>query len=226
MRKKSVYLRLGGGLGNQLFQYMAGLYVSEIHGAQVVFELAGTESSFHGPKSSIRNLDLPGLDPSNARLRTYWKFKLRLAGNRSFLIKYLKICRMEDLGFVDFVNYSKGSIRLLEGFFITYRYKFNLAELGILKELKLKDPTKWFQAQVLQAKSKKICAVHVRHGDYLLTWKHYGILSNEYYKNALGFLQSENKIDEYWIFSDAPENAAQIIKACDVENYKIIMQPT
>jgi hypothetical protein len=226
MRKKTVYLRLGGGLGNQIFQYMAGLYVSEIHGVQAVFELVGTESSFHGPKSSIRNLDLPGLNPGNARLRTYWRFKLRLAGNRSFLIRYLKICRIENLGFVDFVNYAKDSIRLLEGFFITYRYKFNLAELGILEELKLKDPTKWFQTQVLHAKSKKICAVHIRHGDYLLNWEHYGILSTEYYRRAFAFLESGNGIDEYWIFSDTPENAVQIIKACEIEKYKIILQPS
>jgi hypothetical protein len=221
----TIYLRLGGGLGNQIFQYMAGLYVSKIHGAQAVFELVGTEASFHGPKSSIKNLNLPGLNPSNVWIRSYWKFKLRLAGNRAFLIRYLKICRMESLGFVDFVNYPKDSIRLLEGFFLTFKYKFKLDELDLLGDLKLSEPTKWFQTQVLQTKSRNICAVHIRHGDYLLNWEHYGILSTDYYKRALGILKSEKKIDEYWVFSDTPENATQIIKACEIENYKIIMQP-
>jgi hypothetical protein len=225
MRKRIVYLRLGGGLGNQIFQYIAGLYVAEIQGAEAVFELAGTDSSFHGPKSSIRNLDLPRLKPSNVLLRTYWKFKLRIAGNRSFLLRYLRICRMENLGYIDFDNFAKGSIRLLEGFFITFRYKFNLTELGILEKIKVKNPTKWLQTQLLKAESLKICAIHIRHGDYLLNWEHYGVLSTEYYKRALRFLQLKTDVDEYWIFSDTPENAARIVKICEIERYKIIVQP-
>ena len=225
MSKQTIYLRLGGGLGNQIFQYMAGLYVAEIHGAKAVFDLAGVEASHHGPKSSITNIAFPNLEPSSGWVRTSWKIKLRVAGNRKFLVNFLKICRMDKLGYEDFTMYSNGSIRLLEGFFITHKYMVSLHEKGMIGELKLRNPSEWFLSMVNETESKKVCAIHIRQGDYLQNWKHYGILSSNYYSRALNHLHLGQQIDEYWIFSDTPETASQIIQSCGIDNYKIIVQP-
>ena len=226
MSKQTIYLRLGGGLGNQIFQYIAGVYLAEIHGAEAVFDLAGVEDSHHGPKSSITNLAFPHLKPSSGWVRTSWKFKLRLAGNRKFLTNFLKICRMEKLGYEDFAIYPKGSIRLLEGFFITHKYMVKLHKKGIISDLKLRNPSDWFLSLVEVTQSKKVCAIHIRQGDYLQNWKHYGILSSSYYSRALNRLHLGQQIDEYWIFSDTPERASRIIEGCGIDRYKIIVQPS
>jgi len=82
-------------------------------------------------------------------------------------------------------------------------------EQGISTEMRLRNPTVWFERLAREADKQRPVMVHVRRGDYKSN-PQWGLLAADYYErafDALGLSQG----DSVWVFSDAPDEADQIV---------------
>lgn len=119
--KSKVKIILMGGLGNQIFQFAAGLYVSRQHGRTVTFSTAllRPPKILKTNKTSIRNLMIQELleleeTQSTSRLRILF-LKLLTTSRR----KYVVIERDIDTELLDFLDSNS---LILIGYFQKLRY--------------------------------------------------------------------------------------------------------
>ena len=199
---KYVYVRLGGGLGNQLHQYTAGRAVSENCGKTLLIDVGGISNSDHGSSSNAADFRLSGVTLNSKTISLVFRIKRKIYGRllqryevRSFFIA-------PDSGYSPELLQRSSQISYLEGFFHTYMYSKEISHSDLRLELALINQSNdWFQCKVAEMKDKKICAVHIRRGDYEQTWQHYGVLSEAYYESAMAKI-NVGDVDEFWIFSD------------------------
>jgi hypothetical protein len=198
-----IYLRVGGGLGNQLHQYLAGRAVSQISGRTLLIDVEGIGSSDHGPKSSLTDFNLDGMVLNKKFVSWVFSLVRRASGRLRRFYAFPSIYIAKDAGYCEDLISRAPQIRYLEGFFHTYKYSDLRSSHASEFQLTLKNQSSnWLQEIYADLKNLNICAVHIRHGDYIKTWSHYGVLSSDYYEDALSNLES-SKIDEIWIFTDS-----------------------
>ena len=220
-----LYFKLGGGLGNQILQYAGARCLSEQQGSEAFFDITGLDNSHHGQKSLIINLDLQGIFSTSFVRRKFWKLLLRFSKNRPEIRKFIGIHVAKTLGYEDFENFPSSRVRYLEGFFISHRYILELRKSGRLGAVSPSRPTDWYLAQAEMLKRNVICGIHIRQGDYLDSWQHYGILNSSFYSDAILDLKKRVKIDEFWIFTDSPESARKMMQSFQFYNFNIVTQP-
>ncbi len=233
---RKVTIELVGGLGNQLFCYFAGLYISQIRECDLVpyKRKAAIGEIDHG--SSIGSLLL----------------KHKSAGFASFPVKLNKIVRQalhlalvspiaRSLGARDFSGfYSSTTLgfdpRLVEvtpgsyvrGYFQTYRYFDYLKEIGAVPKIGLLQQSSWFEEASNQIKLEQPLVMHVRRGDYLKPENSFiGALTSGYFTKALHEIRRvpglENR--EVWIFSDDISSARAELENRDLGPHKWITPP-
>ena len=227
---------LFGGLGNQLFQYAFFQYL-KISGVNA--ELVYDEINIR--KTKMGNPDLCELvpermgaihpfNPGDLLARKLLNLSLRLTSPRnSFQVLIYKtvqiaIARVTRIlpvnkrqisgstnsGYSDMRNLSPSTLFI--GYFQTFRWasipevNHELQRLGITKRSNI------VEEYSLRATSSFPLVVHIRIGDYLLNPR-IGVLSSEYYINAIKKMWSSESYGEVWIFSDSPELAREKIGA-------------
>ena len=104
----------------------------------------------------------------------------------------------------------KGAIKRLQGYFQTYKYFLNILHLDNIPKLELKKESEWFLNQKKIMLSKPIIVIHIRRGDYSEVSSSIGMLSQEYYLEAIHQIRSTLPEGEFWVFSD-DVNAANLI---------------
>ena len=204
-----VYLRVGGGLGNQLHQYAAALYYSEITSRKLIIDVRGLRELSHGNGSSILFFRLPGQFVDSFFVSSVAKLWRRLSGSRHFARMNLGVYVAKGLGYQAGILQSAKRISYLEGFFHTYVYFYALKEKGILNELELRNESKWYRDRKTELLKKKVCAIHYRLGDFESNWQSYGVLAKEYYLNLLDSLELHD-YDEIWVFSNDLDGASRV----------------
>ncbi len=230
-----VIVHLTGGLGNQFFQLAAALSVEADH-----IHLMTTYGNPRGIETSKPDLTYFKL-PSNVtitsgqeksrligktigfliRLSTYSKksygnkiFKLGLQKCASLILSLLfreklNIYLCNGIGYSGKIPRIKGTT-LLVGYFQCATY---FEEFKVNKTLKSIAPGKITNVNQLaksHSENKSILIVHVRLGDYR-SEENFGILSKDYYRQALISINSKMYFDELWLFSDEIESAKLLI---------------
>ena len=187
---------LSGGLGNQLFQYAFGRYLSQIRGEQLV--LNTYRLSVSKTNETPRDFYLGSLN-----LNAHVFSQKRMLGLNRPLDFILRKGIMPGYGHES--NDLKKNIYF--GYWLDQKFP-NATRNSLLKELTLKQaPTKEFQDTLTSLEHKKVLAVHVRRGDYvnnLQAKSLHGVLDITYYKNALDIALKFQKYDDVFIFSDDP----------------------
>ena len=252
MRRPKTLVSLTGGLGNQLFQLAAGLYVSDKN------EVALT-GRFGRPRSQTKNqadifeyeqvVDLGQKDLAKAE---YSWLSRKVAG---YLMRSSFAPRSwESLGFFRLVTklltslvasvslrelrvaYAPSEIgfdadfnsasypRILFGYFQTYRFASSTKVVTQLRELNLRVPSVWVEEMALLATREKPIAVHVRLTDYRN--ESFGITPAHYYEKALSHLRNCGKIGRIWLFSDEPEEAQLLLGDQLLQGARIITEPS
>jgi hypothetical protein len=222
---RKIYFKLGGGLGNQIFQYAAVKSIANRQGSQPIFDIRGLENAHHGQKSLITNLDFPENFSSSYVRMLFWRILLRITKNRINTRQKIGIYVASTLGYEDLGDLDLHRFRYLEGFFITHKFLLELQSSKLLLEISPKNPTSWFLEQLELIQDKRVCGIHIRRGDYLLSWQDYGILGEAYYRDAILNLSSDSQVEEFWIFTDSPIPAEKLMQSCDLKNYRIVDQP-
>jgi len=212
-KKRKIKVILFGGLGNQFFQYFAGLYLATKSGASLKvdstfsqfgrsghFDWIGAttltgNTSMSAPRYSFRYLD--SLLKRRTRDLLAWFFR-----GKQMQLKILHQYHSPAPGYDPILEKLSPSVTIV-GYFQTWRYFDALTNLGLVTEIKMKQPSSWFLDMIDQMNSQgRVLGVHVRRGDYVGN-AGIGTLSRSYYDSAAQELRSRGVTwDAVWIFSD------------------------
>jgi len=232
MTTKPDYLtvQLVGGLGNQLFGYVAGLAHARRFNRTVYFDVSRLSKGFTDHGSDLRSFDLEGtftLEPKTLH------FLRKLVTGLGVICPPIATPLQNAVGqwtaesvsqpIPDFPRHKKYLIR---GYFQTRRYITELVDDGFA--ISLKTPSKWFQDLETDARRVRPIMMHVRRGDYLGLSEEIGLLDATYFVGALERVQSavaQLEGREVWVFSDDIDMVMREFEGLSRANLKWINVP-
>jgi hypothetical protein len=205
-----VRIELVGGLGNQLFQWAAANYYAQATKKVIILDLTYCSNRFKVHKSSIKDLEFDSaftlpLETSNNPISAYGgEF---LASRNRYLNKARNLIQGRDIqrttGYVE--NLEDKNPKILRGYFQTYKYLENLSKNPVQAALSLKNTN-------YSKKESSEVAINIRRGDYQALKQTFGMLSNQYYLNAIDRLKQIVKPSRIVIFSNDIEAAESLAK--------------
>lgn len=224
MKLKRAYVRIMGGLGNQMFQYAFAKRLETL-GYEIKMDL----TAFENPKSIRRyqldnyNIDLQKVKKKSKRflnLISILKVALKKLGlDLSGVIKEQSLLFNEDI-----FNLKDG--QFVEGYFQSEKY-FSSIRNVLLETFIIKHDTSKYSKLIEKkiSKSKATCSIHVRRGDFINA-KNKNIHGNctlDYYFSAISYI--EKRIDDvsYFIFSDDIDwvkSNLKLEKTIYIDNFK------
>jgi hypothetical protein len=236
MFRKPITIELVGGLGNQLFGYFAGLYISQILGCELVpyirKPLKGESS--HG--SSLDSLLLPHTSVKSLTLLVRIKEMVRRAmhevltspvGRKLGARDFSGFYSSSSLGADPIINEIKeGSF--VRGYFQTYKYFESIESRSPIRPVTLRQGSSWFETMAHRMLLAEPLTMHVRRGDYLrLENNHIGSLSPDFFIGALEELRLKTGLAkrEVWIFSDDVTGAREEFSGLDLGPHRWIETP-
>lgn len=232
-KEKRVTVYLFGGLGNQLFQYFAGLATAEATGAKLYLKPFGQTSAVgREGEVGIAAFKTEGITTSSKipqRLQEKLLRRFVTSINRFRLSKFFRhygIFLSDDSELPEMEMDCPWHIRLM-GYFQDYKFLDFLERQKGMTALSLANPSPWFMNLQDQARKRKPIIVHIRRGDYLNHAETIGVLDFRYFKNALDLIP-QNENSEFWIFSDSVDVAkdfAQFALLPDIRT-QIIQAPS
>lgn len=201
--KKTVIIKLMGGLGNQMFQYAFGVYLQEVYSHEVRFD-----------KSFFRRSYRKGTTPRNIEVNKYTAIqepiKEFLYCNKIFIkiIKRIPLAWGKNIIYMndDTFHYNKfKKLNILEGYW---------QDLDNIRGIRSKLIEKFSFENQLTSQNKQTLkrvlgtvtlSIHVRRGDYITNKSAascHGACSIEYYLKSYEFMKTKGRFDLICIFSD------------------------
>jgi hypothetical protein len=235
MRNKHITLELAGGLGNQLFGYFAGIYMAQATNRKLTFETSSINLARVGGTYSINSFQISRkanfkLPISRfGRLRVVW-LRIRdfvyFRSNRIRTISNHFFSIIEDEGFDKNLEVvlSKSENRniYLKGYFQDFTY-FDRSDAES-KILNLRNPSQEFKNLALEISTTDSITMHIRLGDFKENIETIGVLSSDYYRDAISALDKPTNSD-IWVFSDDIEEAREICKNISNHHYRFVELP-
>ncbi len=209
-----IIVRLSGGLGNQMFQYAAGLTLAQRHGSQLLFDLEWFDAfQLHQGLELHRvfGLELPVASAEEKWGVLGWLAMPRL---RKLLSRhYLRQLRPSSLAVEPYFHFWPGFKELpsdvyVDGYWQSERY-FLSAEDRVRDAFRFAVPLDARNACLVQhMEATSSISLHVRRGDFAhnaqVTRVH-GVDLAEYYRLAIEAIGREVADPHYFVFSDEPE---------------------
>ena len=229
---RSTKVILGGGLGNQLFQYFAGLYVSKKTGTELLVESTFSQFNRTGHSDWINALKLPGKISKEAPRGSFAYLRASLSRmlssvahsamrNPKSRLSVLRQYRSPVLGHDPLLD-SIGPGITIKGFFQTWVYYRRLIEQGQAPSIDVLAPSEWFKemSDELDANGP-VLGIHLRRGDYIDN-PEIGILSSQFYEQAISELQQRGVMwKEVWVFSDEIDKAKEVVNQIKLVEPKV-----
>lgn len=208
-----IIVNLKGGLGNQMFQYAAGLALAEKHHVDLKLDFAFLETSkvsadFTKRKFELEifdvNFKMASDDETHAFLGNQYKLSYRIVRKFFPALIRKKIYRYDLLNF-DPAFAQLGNNVYLDGYFQSLHY-FLEAATTIQSHFRFKNPPEG-KNKILarEISSCNSVSIHVRRGDYLneINRAVFGnICTLDYYSKAIAAIQKEISDPHFYIFSD------------------------
>lgn len=217
-----IIVKLQGGLGNQLFEYSAGLALAK----KLKTELKLDVSYYENDKKRIYELDNFNISGKTANVDEIEKIQ-----KQSFLVKLTKrfwIRNHERKIFADTYYFDKNFFNLpnniyLDGFYNNQEYFKNIKD-AVQTEFTLKNNfSQKVELLLTTIATDNSVSIHVRRGDYILP-KYQEIfypLTTEYYEQTVSLINQKVNDAHFFVFSDDiewsktlpfPDNTAYIEK--------------
>ncbi|HVC89179.1 MAG TPA: alpha-1,2-fucosyltransferase [Acidobacteriaceae bacterium] len=205
------------GLGNQMFQYAAGLYFAKMYGAtlEIIREDFSTASSLGHPRPFLLdrlNISTPARERTlvDRLLRSESRLVVCLTGPiRRICQSYSIDPRFTILGdFQPSLPIPTRARRVyLGGFFQVHQYA-QAMEPQLRKEFTFREPPSRRNLETLQRIQDAKCPVsmHFRRGDYVSAWKGQNLLPFIYYENAMAAIREVCPDPTFFVFSDDIES--------------------
>lgn len=213
-RQKSICIDLVGGLGNQLFCYCAGRYLSIKLESSATFIVTNKFNSTMRDGNLLRELRLPGnfviklkKHPENSctlkLARKIHQLTLRKITNQFRKNHYFAT----EIGYDQNLENVKKPV-YIHGYFQSWKYAAESKSiiLGSLREnVAISDYARKLMREIEESKG---FFVHIRLGDYQNSENSYfGILSPIYYRNVLNNFNLTGR--KFFVFSDDIEMASR-----------------
>ncbi len=225
VRQRSVRVFLRGGLGNQLFQYAAGLALSRKTKAELIIDTCLLPSSphekdgvFHRPEeiSSFRHEGTIARSPETSFTRTQNFARLlqleRMTGDAlgAPALRILRSVSSESRDLRDY--FSNLSLPARINSYCSHPDFFSLIGIELRQQIySLSKPSAFYLDHVGRLESEEPIGIHLRLGDYQNLRNLYGDLTADYFERALNFLSPKNDRRNLWVFSDEPEKAKEVL---------------
>jgi len=233
----ALFLYLTGGLGNQLFQLAAGLFLSDNRMIILNSEFGMPRLNESG-KPELCDFKLPfDVATSNSRQaklveRKFLSLILRRGLNyknaEEFLFRdklLIKVCNLlisryfrikvkvhlnKGVGFSNKSNFFRNEFMV--GYFQTYKWLKNESVLKKMKSIHLNSRSSKIDFFKNLAVQEEPLVLHIRLGDYEHEPK-IGILDYSYYQNAIKVLWDPSKYKKIWVFSNDLEKAKEFLES-------------
>ena len=206
--KHAVYVRLLGGLGNQLFQYAMGRALADARQVELVLD----------PRFILRKGCISGLAIDEFAIRARYLTDTEAAYFKEPIWKLSRALRRQInpwLGYYHETVHSFDAAALaqslevmLSGFWQSERYFSNYGhQLRTDLVLKSQMPSAAVKLATQMASGPSV-AMHVRRGDYLTDPKalvKHGVTSAHYYQTALQLMIEKLGDVDLYVFSDDPD---------------------
>lgn len=143
----------------------------------------------------------------DARERMLWLLASALTGSS------VPIFASSDVGFDPrLLEFDKGKGVFLIGYFQSWRYLAMGNVLETIRSIVLADAfSAVLDGLATRAKQVSPLIVHIRRGDYRGDAT-IGLLSAEYYRDAVELALESGEVGEVWVFSDEPETARHLVR--------------
>lgn len=225
---------MGGGLGNQMFEYAYARALQEEHGINICFN--SCELNYHSYEGRKFGLDKLSVDSNKISVSNdilkYAIFKLKKKGylnSKDFKESMDKSGFLDKRGFLislDTYKYYEhvvnNKVKYMYGNFQSWKY-FEKYDGQICKELhvieKQSEQNKRLQQQI--EKENSVC-VHIRRGDYVNNenWKQLNVCSYAYYLQSMRCIASKVENPVFYIFSNDSNDIHWIKKNYDFSVFK------
>jgi hypothetical protein len=209
---KAITTKVVGGIGNQLFCYFAGYYLANKLGYRLKVDVSDIRKKRSVHDVSIEVLDLPGAffetTSTSAQL-----FLNRIRNKTNRIIPKLRISRnsfvSKEIGFDPLLD-KITSPSTIQGYFQSYLYFSSYPRNG--QGVKLKNPSSWYIQMEKNVANQEFTSLHVRRGDYRNHSETFGLLSVNYYEQAIRLLSQRGELHTLLIFSDDIQAAREMLK--------------
>jgi len=222
-------IELAGGLGNQLFGYFAGKFLSSLKDSELALDASSIDLKRTMFDLSSFDID-QRLEYSNQKMMLK-RISRRAQGALDFHTPRLSLKIRSAAGILYDEGYEINSEQIsrnrkskitLRGYFQDPRYFLNLPQRE--KEINLVNPSSWYSSKLKQIQSEHTIAIHLRFGDLLENLESIGVLSVAYFANALDILQVQAR-DRVWVISDDISRARQLLKRIDSGSFIYLDSP-
>lgn len=202
-----ILVRVTGGLGNQLFQYAAGVALADRLCGQLKMD-PGAYASEHLRRYRLDELldppDRVSAEDLQELLAPGWISRNVLRRRPIRVIKHHEASFRPEVLAIDHSCY-------LDGYWQSERY-FAAIRQGLRDRIRFRGESHGAHGLEARAASERIASVHIRRGDYvqvnaLRDW--HGVLPLEYYEEGLRLLDKRFALQGVFVFTDDPEWAAE-----------------
>lgn len=217
-----VTVRIFGGLGNQMFQYAAGLALAHKYNVQLKLDI----SFFKSCKDRKFMLDRFNISKDVIISNRLGMFNSKIARKIMSIVKFPKWYYRNYSTVFDNKIWDLPKNVYMDGYFQSEKY-FAEIEKKIREEFvpafELSEDFNWWQKTIENCNS---VSIHVRRGDYLLrkNFEIHGILGVDYYEKAVSEIENQIENPQFFIFSDdeqwCRDNIVPITKNGEVVNLK------
>lgn len=213
---RSISVELAGGLGNQLFLLVAGIYISKqlkVPLKVFVNDILSSSTVNGMGLSSFRFFSEGSSLIHSVKYRPSRMLRFRKILN-SGLLRFRISKRVSDsisgyyspllVGDDPNIGLIKAGT-FVEGYFQSAKYFLDVRDSEGFLGFELQRPSLWFREMLMEIKMAKPISVHIRRGDYLNPENDFiGALSKTYFLEAIKLLRKNSgfKDSEVWIFSN------------------------
>jgi len=205
-----ITIPLMGGLGNQMFQLAASIYIEENLHRSIVFDTSLLNSIDRNTSRPLMINDL--LDADQIVRTNRWHLYVRLLRAKIQRNYWVKERSIGDVPFLDI----RDRTQLFSGYF----QSFSLVE-AVWPALSNRISQSASFGSITSDRQRESIVVHMRYGDYR-TNPHalafHGLTLPEYYCRAVALLQDKLGCDRVEIVSDEPERAIGDFLSCCHDN--------
>lgn len=214
--RKEFFMKIDSGLGNQFFQYAAGCARAERLGLELVLDPMG----FRGNKERFYGLKHFRITARTASFHEVWCVRWELLVEQKLKIPPRSVFRESKFYHFDprFFEYHKQPY--FSGYWQALGYVLPVLE-RMRRELVLRQPVPPELAGVRDSLTGRVCAVHIRRGDYV-NHEFFYPLPAQYYQRACELVAAQRGVENFLVFSDDPDWARENLRLAGNVHFSMV----